>query len=320
MVNKIEISHKTIIFTLVLLILFWLVYQIKDIILLLFISFILTSALSSPVERVEKTGLPRVLAILVIYLILFTIMALVGTWIFPPLVNQSMRLAIKLPEFFNSVLPNSHLNIETLIQQIIPVGGGVIRFSLGIFNNIITLIALFVFTFYFLLERKNLKNDLFNFVGTEKSQVFLSIITEIESKLGAWVRGQLTLMTIVGVFTFLGLTLLKVDYALPLAILAGLLEIVPIIGPIISSIPAILVGLSVSPGLALIVAVLYLLVQQLENNLFVPTVMRKAVGISPLVTILALMIGSRLAGVVGALLSVPVVVVCQIILSFYLKK
>lgn len=320
MVNKIEISHKTILFVFLLLIGFWLIYQIKDILLVLFIAFILMSALSSPVDRLERLKIPRVLAILLIYIVIFLILGLVGTLVFPPLISQSGRLLARLPEFINSIFPNARIDIQTIIQQVVPVGGGVVKLSVGIFTNFITIITLLVFTFYFLLERKKLENDLVKFMGEEAGRKVFSIITEIETKLGAWVRGEMALMTIIGFFTFVGLTVLKIDYALPLAIFAGFLEIIPIVGPIISAVPAVLVGLSVSPLLALIVAALYTLIQQLENNLFVPTVMRRAVGISPLVTILSLMIGGRLGGALGALLSIPLLIVLRILFGHYLKS
>ena len=139
------------------------------------------------------------------------------------------------------------------------------------------------------------------------------IIVAIERKLGAWVIGQLALAVIVGVITYIGLTLLGVEFALSLSIIAGIFEIVPIIGPIISAIPAVLVALTMSPMMALLVAGLFFVVQQLENNIFVPIVMRRAVGIPPIVTILALTIGGKLAGVAGIMLAVPLVVAMQVI-------
>lgn len=320
MVNKVEVSHKTIFFTVLFIITLWVLVQIKDILLLLFISFILMSALSTVVDNIEKMRVPRALAILLIYIIVLSVLGIVGSVIFPPLVTQSVKLISKLPDFINSVLPDSRIDIETIIQQVIPVGEGVVRFSVGIFSNFITIITLLVFTFYFLLERKKLEDDLINFIGIDAGKKIFSVITEVEIKLGAWTRGELALMTIIGITTYIGLIILKIDYALPLAIFAGILEIVPIIGPIISAVPAVLVAFSVSPGLALVVVVLYTLIQQLENHLIVPTVMRKAVGLRPLVTILALMIGGRLAGVGGALLAIPILLTLQVVVGNLLKS
>ena len=115
--------------------------------------------------------------------------------------------------------------------------------------------------------------------------------------------------------TYIGLALLHIEFALPLAIIAGILEIVPMIGPIISAVPAVLLALAISPVLALSVAVLYIIVQQIENNIFVPIVMKRSVGLSPLVTILSLLIGARLDGIGGAVVSVPIVLVFQVILA-----
>ncbi|MCL5019991.1 MAG: AI-2E family transporter [Patescibacteria group bacterium] len=319
MVNKVEISHKTIFFIIFLLLGVWLIVQIRDILLLLFVAFILMSALSPTVDRLEKLRIPRALAILIIYIIGIFIIGLVGTIIVPPLLTQSGRLIVKLPDFINTIFPSSRFNMDNVIQQIIPVSEGFVKISLGIFSNFITMITFLVFTFYFLLERKRLEKDLIGFVGPAAGERIFSVISQVEVKLGNWVRGELTLMTIIGIASYIGLLILKVDYALPLAIFAGFLEVIPIMGPIISAIPAVLVAFGTSPGLAIVVVALYILIQQLENHLIVPTVMRRAVGLSPLITILALAVGGRLAGVIGALISVPIIVVLQIILKDTLK-
>ena len=123
-----------------------------------------------------------------------------------------------------------------------------------------------------------------------------------------------------GILIFIGLTILQIPLALPLALVAGLLEIVPIVGPIVSSIPAILVGLTISPLIGLAIAALFFIVQQLENHLIVPVVMSKAVGLQPPVVILALLIGAKLAGIGGAVLAVPTVVVARIIFREFLEE
>jgi len=125
---------------------------------------------------------------------------------------------------------------------------------------------------------------------------------------------------LVGTFTYLGLLILGIPFALPLALLAGVLEIIPYIGPIIAAIPAVLVGLSISPLMGLAVASLAFLIQQFENYLFVPKVMEKSVGVSPIITLVALVIGLRLAGVVGIIVSVPLVITLQVLGKQYLLK
>ena len=146
------------------------------------------------------------------------------------------------------------------------------------------------------------------------------IIIKVEKGLGKWVRGQLTLSVIVGVLIYIGLRILGIPFALPLALVAGILEIVPIIGPIVSAIPAVLVGLTIAPVMGLAVAALFLIVQQLENNLIVPMVMSKVVGLQPPIIIIALLIGAKLAGIGGAFLAVPIIVVSKIIIQEILTE
>jgi len=114
-------------------------------------------------------------------------------------------------------------------------------------------------------------------------------------------------MTFIGSLTWIVLTLMHIPYALPLAVLAGLLEIIPTIGPIISAVPAVIVGLSISPTLAFAAVIGYILIQAIENNFLVPIIMQNAVGLNPIIVILAIVIGSKLMGIAGALLAIPFV-------------
>jgi predicted PurR-regulated permease PerM len=312
---KIEISHKTIFFIFGFLALLWFLWQIKEIILILFLAFILMSALRPFVEKLERFRIPRVISILFVYLVFLSFLGLVGGAIFPPLIFQTLKFWERLPGLFERILPFLPLNFEFLTQQLTPVGGNILRVTLGFFSNVVTLVTFLVFTFYLLLERKHLEETFKTLLGEETGGKIVRTTWKIEERLGAWVRGQVTLMFLIGLTCFIGLTALGVDYALPLALTAGILEIIPIAGPILGGIPAVLVALVTSPVLALAVVALYFIIQQLENNLIVPTVMRKATGLPPIVTLLSLMIGGKLAGIFGAFLAVPTVVVLQTILQ-----
>lgn len=315
MASKIEISHRTIVFTVVLLAGIWLIIQIRDILFLLFISFILMSALRPLVDALSRYKLPRVIAILIVYGLIFGVFGLSVASMIPSLASQSTRLATQLPVFVGQVLPYWDIDVRSLTQQITPIGENLLKLTLGIFSNIITTLAVLVFSFYLILERNNTESFLRSFMGDEAAQKILTVLRTIEGRLSAWVRGQIFLMVFIGLLVYLGLTLLHIEFALPLAILAGILEIVPTIGPIVSAIPAVLVALAISPVLALSVIALYFIIQQLENNLVVPLVMKRSVGLSPLVTIITVMIGARLAGVVGAILSIPTFLVIQTLIS-----
>lgn len=320
MPTKIEISHKTIVFTVFFLALLWLLVQIKDIIFLVFIAFILMSALKPVVEFLEKHKIRRTLGILLIYLLIFVAVTLAGSSFIPPLVFQSVTLAKFIPNYLKDVLPFIQVDFQSISAQIAPISENILKVTLGVFSNVIAIFTIFVICFYLLLERKYLKKHLSQFMGEKGAKVVIEVIKKVEERLGSWVRGQLALMFLIGFSTYIGLFILNLPFILPLSILAGVLEIIPIIGPIVSAIPAVIVALTISPFLGLVTALLYLIIQQAESNLVVPAVMRKTVGLPPLVTIIALAVGGKVAGVIGALLSVPVVVTIETIVSEYFKQ
>jgi len=175
--------------------------------------------------------------------------------------------------------------------------------------------AFLVINFYLLMERKNLEKHLHFLFATGGEKKAEELILALEEKLGGWVRGELFLMFAVGLMSYSGLRLLDVDYALPLALIAGVLELIPNIGPTLAMVPAAIVGFASSSIIGLAVVALYFLIQQLENNFIVPLVMRRALGLHPLITLLALMIGLKIGGVGGTLLAIPVVLFIKVIIE-----
>lgn len=320
MTNRIEISHRTIIFTVLFLLGLWLLARIKDILFLLFIAFIIMSALRPLVDWLEKYKIPRVISILLIYALAFVFFGIAFAGVIPSLIFQTTRLITELPIFLTKVAPSLGLDVKSLTAQIAPISENIVNVTLGIFSNILTTMTILILTFYFLLERKHTEKYLIDFMGEEAAQKVVRLFVLTEQRLGAWMAGELLLMTLIGVFSYIGLTILHVDFALPLSIIAGLLEAIPMIGPIVSAVPAILVALATSPVLALSVTALYIIIQQIENNFIVPFVMKKSVGISPVLTILALLIGGRLGGIEGAILAIPGVLVLEVIVGEFLFK
>lgn len=314
MTKKIEISHKTIIFTVVLLATIWLVLEIRDILFLLFISFIIMSAIRPLVEYLEKFKIPPIVSIFLVYALVISFFVLGVGGLLPPLIIQTTRFINNFPRYINIISPYFQIDSTAFTQQLAPIGENLVKVTIGFFSNIFTSVTVLVFTFYLILERKHLEKYLAEFVGTERADKISQSVKAVEYGLGSWLRGELLLMLIIGVVSYIGLSILRVDFALPLAILAGIMEIVPVIGPLLSGVPAVLVAITVSPLLALATAALYFIIHQLENTFVVPLVMNKAVGLSPLITIIALMIGSRLAGGVGAVLAIPIVVVLRSVL------
>lgn len=322
MPRTIEISHRTIIFTVLFFALLWILVQISTVIIGLFVALLLMTALNPLVDRLERARVPRVLAIFVVYLVMLGAFILGLSGIVPPLVDQTTTLANRLPSVFEAVgswlqsIGVRGVDGDALASQISQVGAipaNLVKFTLSVFSNIIAVFTVLVITFYLLLERKNLNQYLLILFGAGGEKKAKAFVDKLEARLGGWVRGELSLMVIVGLLTYLGLRLLGIPFALPLAILAGILEIVPNIGPVVSAIPSVLVALTISPVMTLAVVALYLLIQQLENSIIAPKVMQRAAGVNPLVTIVSLAIGFKLAGAIGAILAVPIVIVLQVV-------
>ena len=317
--EKVEISHKTIIFTVLLLLALWILFQIRMVILIWFIAFILMTALNPLVSGLERFKIPRILATLLIFILGIGLISAIVAGIIPALIDQINTLTKIVASSFPDYPKILQLDSTTLTSQLETLSRNainVLKIVTSAASNLITVFSLIVLTVYLLIERKNLKHYLavlFRDANSERRAE--ELIDNIEKSLGGWVRGEIMLMLIVGILSYIGLILLGIPFALPLALLAGLLELIPNIGPIISSVPAIITGLTISPVIGLGVVVLYLAVQQLENHLIVPVVMRQAAGIKPLITLACLMVGLALGGVLGAILAVPSFVMFEVIVK-----
>jgi len=316
--NKIEISPKTIFYTILMLIGFWMAYKLISVFLILFISFILATAINPLVNALQRIKIPRVIAIFLSFVLVIGIVILVFSGIIPTLIEQTGILATSLIQILNDnhLLDFDQNTINSQIQTISSSLINVLKIILGAASNVLALFSLLVMTFYILIERPNLEKYLRYFLHDgEKERKYLKLIEAVESRLGGWVRGELMLMVIVGTLTYIGLSAIKIPFALPLALLAGLLELVPNLGPTLAAVPAALIGLTISMPVAIGTIIVSIAVQQLENNIIVPLVMRSSAGLSPIVTLLCLMVGVTIGGVGGAILAVPTFITVQTIVS-----
>lgn len=292
----------------------WLLYKISDIVVMTFVSLVLMAAISPLVDRLETIRFPRVLSIVLIYVAIWAVVGTMFAGLVPAVIEQTSKLVVRIPQAISQIeFLSSHQ--QEITQQalglVATLPEDIFKLTLGLVNNIVSVLTIMVITFYMLLERKT--------IDSHVPDKFKETVTRAEKNLGAWLRGELILMTVVGLLTYIGLLILGVDSALPLALLAGLLEIIPTFGPTISAIPAVLVALTISPVVAVATGTLYWIVQLLENNLLVPKVMSHALGVSPVIVFLGLMIGFRLNGPGGAIMAVPVIIVLKTVLSSIMK-
>lgn len=323
MPKKVEVSHRTIIFAVFFVIFLWFLFYIKDLLLQLFVALLLAAILDPFVSKMSELKIPRGLAVLLSYILILGSVIFVLAMIAPALISQTTSFTSSLPGYMAKLGITPVISAEIGREFLTRIGSipqQLLKFSVSVFSNFLALLTVLVFSFYLILSRNKLDEQLGNVFGSEQAKRFADVVGQIEMKIANWFRGQLVLMAIVGVLNYIGLYFLGVPFAIPLAILAGIFEVVPYLGPFIAALPAVLIGFGVSDFTGFGVIIMALLIQQLENYLLVPKIMGRSVGISPIIILMALAIGQRLAGVVGMLISIPVVITFQVLLKDYFKK
>jgi len=339
--TTIHISTKTIITTILFILLVTFLYFLRDLVLVLLTAIVIASAIEPATKWFMRYRVPRVLGVLLVYVIVAVILFGIFYLFLPPLLNEASGLYTILPQYVDSVVNfgttaaplatevvnqgSSGLSlqnaIESLQSAIGNVSEGFVKTISTVFGGVISLILIIVFSFYFAVQERGIEDFLRIITPLKQQEYVVSLWKRSQVKIGRWMQGQLILGLIIGILTYLGLTVLGVQYALILAVLAAIFELIPIFGPILASIPAILVAfVSGSPTLGFMVIGLYLIIQQFENHLIYPLVVKKVVGVPPLLVILALIIGAKLAGFLGIILSVPIAAAVQELMSDIQKK
>ena len=291
----------------------FLLLEIKGILLIIFLSYIIMAALNPFVRILRSFKIPKIIAVVLVYAVVIAFIVLLVIPILPFFISQMESLLKAIPAYIDSASQSLGIQVnKTQINSLIApaassIGQNALSVTSKVFGSVFSIITLFILSFYMLLDRQRLGKAVPNLLPEEYKEKGILTVHLVEEKLGAWLRGQVVLSLAIGFITWIALTVLNVPYALPLAILAGFLEIIPTLGPIIAAIPAVIVGLAISPIMAATVILTYIGIQLAENNILVPKIMEKAVGLNPVVIIVAILIGANLLGVMGALLSIPFV-------------
>jgi len=333
----ININTMTVIKIILIFILFYVLFLIKDILALLFIALILASAIDPMVDWMQSKKIPRGIGVIFLYLIIFLSFTSVVTLIIPPIMEQSMELSDNFPAIMDKMSSvvdgvsstvenvknfslelgfsgNVNSNFANLSNNLPQAAGGVFSTLRGVIGGVFSFFIVLVITFYMVVEEKAMKKIVWSIAPPKYHVYIMGLINRMQKKIGLWLRGQLILSFIIFLLTFLVLSILGVKYALVLAMIAGLTEFIPYFGPILASIPAIFLALTQSWMLGLIVAVMYYIIQWTENNIIVPKLMQKVVGLNPIVIIASLLIGLKLGGFPGIILSIPVATALNVFL------
>lgn len=320
--------------------------NIVDIILVLFAAAVLAAAIMPIVNYFELKRIPRALTTLLIYILVIAFLVLLVYSFIPFFAEQlggianylnnliqylsqaeikDLPFADRLEPLLTQIDQRELINqlqkfLQTVSAQLQGLAAGAFNVATGIFSGLFATLTILVLAFYMVLEKKALEGFFRSLLPRSHELWFIRHVATIQAKMGSWVRGQIALSLIIGILIYIGLKILGVQYAATLAILAGIFEIIPYIGPIFSGIFAAIIAFIQSPLLALFVIIMFMIVQVLENNVVVPLVMRRAVGLNPIVIIAALLIGGKLMGVLGMIISVPVATALSVFINDYLGR
>lgn len=312
---KIDISTTTIIKVAITVLAILFIYAIRDIAILFFVVIIIVMALVPLVNRMSK-HMPRILAVILLSLVFLAILTTIGFLMFPPLVAEIKQLAIDLPIYLDRISPywqNLQYNIthyqESLFKMSSQLGrltSGIYSTTIGFITGIVAIFTGLVLVFYMLAEQDSIQKIVSQMLPAEYRERVMTLVRKFGEKIGGWLGGHLLLMVIVGLLDGMALAILGVPFALVLAIWGGLVEIIPYLGPWLALIPAAAIAFSISPLTGLLVLIAYIVIQQLESQVLAPKILGKAVGLSPAIIILSLLVGAKLMGIMGMIIAVPV--------------
>ena len=317
-------------------ILVWCAFLVRDVLLIIYVSGLLAIGFSPIVRLIERQKVlpigtrrfPRWLAILVLYVVILGTLTGIGFMIIPPLADQGKQLWKTLPDMFNrgqdflmaKGILTEHLSWQQVVARAPDGGGGeavgtVLGAVVGVVGGLFGLFTILILTFYILVEADNLRDTLLQLFPARARRRVAGASRDITVKVSAWLGGQLLLGGIIGATSAVGLWLLGIPFFYVLALISGIGELIPVVGPVLAAIPAIAVASTVSLNEVLFVLVFFVVQQQFENHVLVPKVMERQVGVSPVTVIVALLIGGKLLGIVGAILAVPTAGILQVLVT-----
>ncbi len=330
---NISITSGTVVKTIVILALAALLYKILDVVLIVLVAITIASSIEPGIAGLVKRRIPRILAVILIYLSMFGLFFVLFYFFLPSVLEDFATFISQLPTYLESFTRSGAFNTYSAILglpapseassaemmagirgffDLGTVFGNPIAAASAIFGSFLSLMLVVIFSFYFAVIDTGVDDFLRIITPKSHREYILGLWKRSQKKIGLWMQGQLILAVIIGVLVFLGLTIIGVPHALVLAVIAGCFELIPVFGPTLSAVPAVIIGFVYGgPLIGLVVIGLYVVLQQFENHLIYPLVVTRVVGVSPILVILALIVGGTLFGFAGIILSVPAAAVLQ---------
>jgi len=310
-------------------------WEARGALMLVYVSALIAMGFSPIVKFIERarpdTGerlVPRWAAILSVYLVIVAVFVLLGLLVVPPLVAQASALWERAPAEFDKAqawlrqhhMMTRRITFEQAVENA-PTGasanavGTILVAISSVVGGLFGLITILILSFYFLVEASAMFDYFIRFVPPERRGAVSTAARQAVVKVSAWLQAQFVLAGTMGLFVTAGLWWMGVPYFYVLALVAAVGETIPVVGPIIGGIAAVAVSLSVSPKLALMCGIYFLILHQLEANVLVPKIMEKRVGVSPVAVLIALLIGGELYGLVGAILAIPTAAILSVLVE-----
>lgn len=322
---------------------FWLLYRFYQVLFILFIAIVIGTVIRPLVNWLYQRGLSRSAGVILVYLLLFTLLTGFLWLLFPLIFEQSSALAKEVPGYYQKLragMLNESNQLIVRVGQLIPAAlpslnprvaqqtgeemvasaGQILDYLILAAQVIFTAIVILVLTLYWTLDGPRIIKSFLLLVPQDQRESIGELISAMESKVGFFIAGQGILCLVIGIMALISYMLIGLPNALVLALVAGVMEAVPMIGPLLGAVPAALVALSIGPDRLIWVIVATIIIQQLENSLLVPRIMRKAVGVNPFVTLLALFAFGSFFGLAGALMAIPIAAMIQLVLNHFVFK
>ncbi len=324
---NIVIKTSTILKFFAILILLGALYYMSDVVLVIITAIVIASAIEPVIRKLVRYKINRIIAVILVYIVVAVFLFEIFIFFIPLVLNDAITFLGSLPDSISvnsiwnpisalgghtasSVLDSHNIIIADLINDlrafVTGSSGNAFDTAEAIFGGVFSFIIILVLSFYLAMKSDGVGEFLRIVAPVRHHDYIIDLWKRSQRKIALWLQGQVVLGLIVGILVYIVLAITGVPYAIMLAVLAGLLEIIPVFGPIIASVPAILLAFSYNGvGTGILIMILYFIIHQLESQVFYPLVVKKVVGISPILVIIALVVGAKLAGVVGALIAVP---------------
>jgi predicted PurR-regulated permease PerM len=315
---------------------FYLLYRFYQVVFILFIAIVLGTVIRPVVAWLNRRGLSRVAGVIVVYFLLLALLISFALLLFPLIVEQGTTIAAAVPGYYQNLrewmvtnpiqlfqrlsefLPATLPVLEPIQQtgqQVLVFAGQAMGIVASTANTIFIATAMLLLVFHWTLDGPRIIHTWLLLVPTDKREGIAELISAMSTKVGYYIAGQGVLCLVIGILALAAYLLIGLPNALVLALIAGVLEAVPLVGPLLGAIPAGAIALSISPTKLVWLIVATIGIQQLENIILVPRVMRKAVGVNPFVSLLAIFSFSSLFGIAGALMAIPIAAIIQLLLD-----